>query len=88
MTWSESIDQALCFGLIDRKRRSIDAESYCIRFTPRKPNSNWSAVNIKKVEELIASDQMTPAGLKSFSLRKESKSEVYSYENREEFFPA
>lgn len=87
MSWSESVDQALCFGWIDGVRRSVDEESYCIRFTPRKPKSNWSAINIKKVEELIASGQMTPAGLKLFGLRKESKSEVYSYENRTEAFP-
>jgi uncharacterized protein YdeI (YjbR/CyaY-like superfamily) len=87
MSWSESVDQALCFGWIDGVRRSIDEASYCIRFTPRKPNSNWSAVNIKKVEELISSGQMTPAGLKLFGQRKESKSEVYSYENRTEAFP-
>ncbi len=87
MTWSESVDQALCFGWIDGIRRSIDDESYCIRFTPRKPNSNWSAVNIKKVDELIASGQMTPAGMKLFEMRKEAKSEVYSYENRIETFP-
>jgi len=87
MTWSESVDQALCFGWIDGIRRSIDDESYCIRFTPRKPNSNWSAVNIKKVEELVAAGQMTPAGMKLFGMRKEAKSEVYSYENRIETFP-
>jgi uncharacterized protein YdeI (YjbR/CyaY-like superfamily) len=86
MTWSESVDQALCFGWIDGIRRSVDEESYCIRFTPRKPNSNWSSVNIKKMEELIVSGQMTPAGLKLFELRKELKSEVYSYENRTETF--
>jgi uncharacterized protein YdeI (YjbR/CyaY-like superfamily) len=87
MTWSESVDQALCFGWIDGIRRSLDDESYCIRFTPRKPNSNWSAVNIKKVEELVASGQMTPAGMKLFNLRKEEKQEVYTYENRVETFP-
>jgi len=87
MSWSESVDQALCFGWIDGVRRSIDEESYCIRFTPRKTNSNWSAVNIKKMEELIASGQMTPVGLKLFEQRKEEKSEVYSYENRIEIFP-
>jgi uncharacterized protein YdeI (YjbR/CyaY-like superfamily) len=87
MTWSESVDQELCFGWIDGIRRSIDDESYSIRFTPRKPNSNWSAVNIKKVEELLAAGQMTPAGLRLFEMRKEEKSEVYSYENRIETFP-
>ncbi len=47
MTWSESVDEAICFGWIDGVRRSIDDEGYCIRFTPRNPKSNWSAVNIK-----------------------------------------
>jgi uncharacterized protein YdeI (YjbR/CyaY-like superfamily) len=87
MSWSESVDQALCFGWIDGIRRSVDEESYCIRFTPRKPNSNWSAINIKKMEELIASGQMTSAGMKLFELRKESKSKVYTYENRTEALP-
>jgi uncharacterized protein YdeI (YjbR/CyaY-like superfamily) len=52
MTWTQSVDQALCFGWIDGIRKSIDHESYCIRFTPRKKSSIWSAVNIKKVELL------------------------------------
>jgi len=52
ITWSQSVDEALCFGWIDGIRRSIDEESYCIRFTPRNPKSNWSAINIRKVEEL------------------------------------
>lgn len=52
MTWSQSVDQAICFGWIDGVRKSINKESYCIRFTPRKPTSVWSAINIKKVEEL------------------------------------
>jgi uncharacterized protein YdeI (YjbR/CyaY-like superfamily) len=81
MTWSEAVDQALCFGWIDGVRRSIDDESYCNRFTPRKPTSNWSAINIKKVEELTKAGLMTPAGQKAFELRKEEKSGVYSHEN-------
>jgi uncharacterized protein YdeI (YjbR/CyaY-like superfamily) len=81
VTWSESVDEALCFGWIDGIRRSIDDESYCIRFTPRNPKSNWSAINIKKVEELTKLGLMKPEGLKAFSLRKENKSKVYSYEN-------
>ena len=52
MTWSQSVDEALCFGWIDGIRRSIDNERYCIRFTPRKPSSNWSNINIKKAEDL------------------------------------
>ncbi len=81
MTWSESVDQALCFGWIDGIRKSIDQESYCIRFTPRKPKSIWSAVNIKKIEELTKRELMHPAGLAAFALRTEDKSAVYSYEN-------
>ena len=81
MTWSQSVDQALCFGWIDGVRKSIDTESYCIRFTPRKINSIWSAINIKKVEELNKAGLMTAEGLKAFSLRTESKSKIYSHEN-------
>ncbi len=81
MSWSQSVDQALCFGWIDGVRRSIDKESYCIRFTPRRPTSNWSAINIRKIEELKKAGLMKPAGVKAFALRKENKSEVYSYEN-------
>jgi uncharacterized protein YdeI (YjbR/CyaY-like superfamily) len=81
MIWSESVDQALCFGWIDGVRRKIDDESYCNRFTPRRANSNWSAVNIKKVEELTAQGLMKPAGIAAFEKRKESKSAIYAYEN-------
>ena len=82
MTWSQSVDEALCFGWIDGVRKSIDAESYCIRFTPRKSTSIWSAVNIKKMEVLIESGLMQLSGLKSYKLRKESKSKVYAYEKK------
>ena len=80
MTWSQSVDQALCFGWIDGVRKSIDKESYCIRFTPRKKKSNWSAINISKVEELTKAGLMKPEGLKAFSLRTENKSNIYSHE--------
>ncbi len=81
MSWSQSVDQALCFGWIDSVRKSIDDESYSIRFTPRKKTSNWSAINIKKVEELKKADLMTNAGLKAFNFREVGKSKIYSYEN-------
>ena len=84
LSWSESVDEAICFGWIDGIRRKIDEESYCNRFTPRKPRSNWSAVNIKKVEELIQSGKMTAAGLAAFEKRTENRSEIYSYENKPE----
>lgn len=87
MTWSQSVDQALCFGWIDGIRRSIDAESYCIRFTPRKPTSIWSNINIKKVEELTQKGLMTEAGLEAYSKRKDSKSGIYSFENDPTLLP-
>lgn len=87
MTWSESVDQALCFGWIDGVRRSIDKESYCIRFTPRKLTSIWSNINIKKMEELIKAGLMKPAGLAIFEKRKDHKSSYYSYENKEGVLP-
>lgn len=80
MTWSQSVDQALCFGWIDSVRRSIDHESYCIRFTPRKSTSIWSDININKVAELNKSGLMMPEGQKAFDLRKENKSRIYSHE--------
>lgn len=83
ITWPESVDQALCFGWIDGIRRKIDEESYSIRFTPRKKGSNWSAVNIKRVAELTEQGLMKPVGLKVFEQRKEDKSIIYSYEQRD-----
>lgn len=80
ITWSESVDQALCFGWIDGIRRSIDKDSYCIRFTPRRPDSIWSAINIKKIKELTAAGLMTPEGEKAFNFWTEDKSNIYSHE--------
>jgi uncharacterized protein YdeI (YjbR/CyaY-like superfamily) len=80
MAWSEAVDQALCFGWIDGVRRSIDETSYANRFTPRRPNSNWSAVNIKKVEQLTKQGLMHPAGLAAFEKRSDERSKNYSYE--------
>ena len=86
MTWSQSVDEALCFGWIDGVRKSIDEESYQIRFTRRKPASIWSAINIKKIAELTEKGLMQPEGLASFEKRKEEKSKIYSYENEEAKF--
>jgi uncharacterized protein YdeI (YjbR/CyaY-like superfamily) len=85
VTWSQSVDEALCFGWIDGIRRSIDVERYSIRFTPRKTESNWSAVNIQKIEELTKSGKMHPAGLQAFSKRKDKSSRLYSYETTREW---
>lgn len=82
ITWPEAVDQALCFGWIDGVRKSIDENSYKIRFTPRKPRSIWSSVNIKRVGELLELGLMQPAGLKVFEERDQKKSELYSYERQ------
>ena len=79
-TWSQSVDQALCFGWIDGIRKSIDEDSYMIRFTPRNPKSNWSAINIKKIKELTKLGLMVPAGVEVFKKREAKRSEVYSFE--------
>ncbi len=83
MTWSQSVDQALCFGWIDGVRKSIDKNSYQIRFTQRKKTSIWSAVNIRKIEDLTKQGLMQPAGLASFENRTENKSKIYAFENEE-----
>jgi uncharacterized protein YdeI (YjbR/CyaY-like superfamily) len=82
VTWPEAVDQALCFGWIDSVRRSVDDSSYTNRFTPRKPRSTWSAVNIKRVEELKQLGLMHSAGLAAFERRSEDRSGIYSYEQR------
>jgi uncharacterized protein YdeI (YjbR/CyaY-like superfamily) len=82
MTWSDAVDEALCFGWIDGIARRLDDTSRVQRFTPRKPKSNWSAVNIRKVGELTAKGLMTEAGRAAFARREEARSGVYSYENR------
>ena len=82
ITYQEALDEALCFGWIDGIRKSVDEERYTIRFTPRKPISNWSNVNIKRMKELIAAGRVQPAGLAAFEARTAEKSSVYTYENR------
>ena len=81
MTWSESVDQALCFGWIDGKVNTIDADRYMQRFTPRKPGSNWSKINVEKVARLKEAGLMRPAGIAAFERRSEDKTGVYSYED-------
>jgi uncharacterized protein YdeI (YjbR/CyaY-like superfamily) len=83
MTWPESVDEALCFGWIDGVRRRVDADRYTIRFTPRRPRSIWSAINIAKVTALIAAGKMRPAGLRAFEARDEARSRVYSFEREQ-----
>jgi uncharacterized protein YdeI (YjbR/CyaY-like superfamily) len=83
ITWPQSVDQALCFGWIDGVRRSLGADAYTIRFTPRKPTSIWSAINVAKVAELTRLGQMRPAGLRAFAARSAARTGVYSFERSE-----
>ncbi len=83
MTWSESVDQALCFGWIDGVRNSINSESYCIRFTPRRKNSIWSKINIGKVKKLMQDGLMTEEGIKSYGYRTDKLTGTYSFETEE-----
>lgn len=80
LTWSESVDVALCFGWIDGIRKTIDEQSYKIRFTPRKMTSVWSAVNVRKVKELVELGKMKPAGMHLFNNRSDAQG--YSSEQR------
>jgi len=82
ITWPESVDEALCFGWIDGVRKRLDEVSYTIRFTPRKPRSTWSAINIARVKELTSAGRMSPAGLAAFEKRSDERSALYAYEQR------
>ena len=86
MTWPESVDEALCFGWIDGLRKSVDAERYAIRFTPRRPGSNWSRVTLARVEVLTAAGRMRPAGAAALEARKPEADEP-SYADRPEELP-
>lgn len=82
ITWPQAVDQALCYGWIDGLRKGIDAESYRIRFTPRRPTSIWSAVNVARVAALTAAGLMTPAGIAAYEKRRADRTGVYSFERR------
>jgi uncharacterized protein YdeI (YjbR/CyaY-like superfamily) len=84
MSWSEAVDQALCFGWIDGRANAIDEDRYMQRFTPRRPRSNWSKINIAKVAKLTEAGLMRPAGLRAFEARSEDRTGVYSFEQRDE----
>jgi len=83
ITYPEALDAALSFGWIDGVRKRVDAEAYTIRFTPRKPGSTWSAVNIARVGELTAQGLMKPSGLRVYAERDERKTRQYSYEREQ-----
>jgi len=81
-TYSEALDEALCFGWIDGVRYSIDAESYKIRFTPRKAKSIWSLVNVRRVEALLKAGKMTEPGVGAFEAREKHRTGIYAFEQK------
>jgi uncharacterized protein YdeI (YjbR/CyaY-like superfamily) len=82
VTYHEALDEALAFGWIDGVRKSVDSMSYRIRFTPRKPKSIWSAVNLARVNALIAAGRMSRHGLAVYEQRDEAKTNRYSFEQK------
>ncbi len=83
ITWPESVDEALCFGWIDGVRRSLGEEAYTIRFTPRRPTSIWSAINVERVAQLEKAGKMTEAGRRAHAARTAARTGVYSFERNE-----
>ena len=82
ITYAEAVDEALCFGWIDGLKKRVDEWSYTHRFSPRKPRSIWSLINIRRAEELKKLGRMKPAGLKAVEARDPKRSGIYSFENR------
>jgi uncharacterized protein YdeI (YjbR/CyaY-like superfamily) len=87
ITYAQALDEALCYGWIDGVRRSLDADSFCIRFTPRKLKSNWSRVNVAHVARLTKAGRMAEPGLDAFARRTEAPTGVYSFERQNELAP-
>ncbi|MDN5727442.1 MAG: YdeI/OmpD-associated family protein [Propionibacteriales bacterium] len=83
LTWDQAVPEALCFGWIDSLSQRVDDDARRQRWTPRRPGSNWSAVNIALVEKLTAEGRMQPAGLAAFEARRTDRSAIYSYETAE-----
>ena len=80
LTWAEAVPEALCFGWIDSLSQRIDDDARRQRWTPRRPGSIWSAVNVAHVERLTAEGKMHPAGLAAFEARTPGRTGVYSFE--------
>jgi uncharacterized protein YdeI (YjbR/CyaY-like superfamily) len=83
VVYRQALDEALCVGWIDGMVRRVDEASYMQRFTPRRPRSIWSAVNIAKMRALIDQGRAQPAGLAAFERRTPDRSAVYSHEQRQ-----
>jgi uncharacterized protein YdeI (YjbR/CyaY-like superfamily) len=88
MSYAQALDEALCFGWIDGVRHTAGGDAYTIRFTPRKPRSTWSRVNVRHARRLIAGGRMRPAGLAAFEARESRRTGIYSFEQRPRDLPA
>jgi uncharacterized protein YdeI (YjbR/CyaY-like superfamily) len=88
LTYAEAVDEALCFGWIDGLKKRVDELSYTHRFTPRKPKSNWSRINIQHARRLQKAGRMSPGGLKAFAAREPARSGAYSFEKAPSQLPA
>jgi uncharacterized protein YdeI (YjbR/CyaY-like superfamily) len=82
VTYAQALDEALCYGWIDGVRRSVDDVSFSVRFTPRKPRSTWSRVNVAHVKRLLQAGRMAQSGLAAFEAREEERTGVYSFERK------
>jgi uncharacterized protein YdeI (YjbR/CyaY-like superfamily) len=80
MTRAQAVEEALCFGWIDGRVKSLDADTYLVRFTPRKARSIWSLVNVRLVNTLMAAGRMAPAGLATYAVRDEARTGIYAFE--------
>jgi uncharacterized protein YdeI (YjbR/CyaY-like superfamily) len=88
LTWADAVVEALCWGWIDSRSEPIDDDTRRQRWTPRRPGSNWSAINIATAERLIAEGRMQPAGLAAYQRRRPERSGIYSYEQGDVELPA
>jgi uncharacterized protein YdeI (YjbR/CyaY-like superfamily) len=86
VVWSEAVDEALCVGWIDGILKRIDESTHVQRFTPRRKGSNWSAINVAKVEKLAAEGRMRPAGVAAFAERTDANTAVYAHERADASF--
>jgi uncharacterized protein YdeI (YjbR/CyaY-like superfamily) len=84
--YKDAVDEALCFGWVDGVTHTVDADGYAIRFTPRTAKSIWSAVNLKRIEELIAEGRMHDAGVRTYEGRDPARAGLYAFEQDEVAF--
>jgi uncharacterized protein YdeI (YjbR/CyaY-like superfamily) len=87
ITYAQALDEALCYGWIDGVRHGLDADSFTVRFTPRKARSIWSRVNVAHAQRLIEAGRMAKPGLAAFEAREDSRTGIYSFEQRSADLP-